>query len=212
MGHSKTLFPIPLYPDKSQCSIEELEKRLNFQYLPANIFETDQGRSTVYEKGIQKLNQGKVTAEAIENGKRFVAKIRTHYLPHVSIHLINEEVGYGLFAEEEIAEGSFVGEYTGTVRENDRRHFEPLNNYCYEYPIPDDIGRSYVIDATHGNLTRLINHSSNPNLKPCYAFIDGFYHCIFIAIKPIAKGSQLFYDYGKSYWNIRSAPEEINSV
>ncbi len=118
-------------------------------------------------------------------------------------------MGYGLFAEEEIPESFFVGEYTGIVRENNRRYFEPLNNYCYEYPIPDSIGRSFVIDATHGNLTRFINHSFQPNLKAGYAFLDGFYHCIFIAIRSIAKGSQLTYNYGQTYWYIRTPPKDI---
>jgi len=63
--------------------------------------------------------------------------------------------------------------YKVEVRENNRRYFEPLNNYCYEYPVPDSIGRSFVIDATQGNLTRFINHSYEPNLKPKYAFLKG---------------------------------------
>lgn len=198
-----------LYPDGNSYSIRELEEQLNFKYLIKNSFETREDESTVRTKGMQKFNNGEVTTEAIDLGKRFIHKIQNGHLPIVSIRFINDEVGYGLFAEEEILENSFIGEYTGIVRENNRRYLEPLNNYCYEYPIPDSIGRSYVIDATHGNLTRFINHSFQPNLRPAYAFLDGFYHCIFIALRPIAKGTQLSYNYGQTYWYIRTSPEEI---
>ena len=102
-----------------------------------------------------------------------------------------------------------MGEYTGIVRENVRIYFAPLNNYCYEYPVPDALGRSFVIDATRGNFTRFINHSRAPNLKPVYAFFDGFYHLIFLSLKEIQKGEQLSYDYGRNYWLLRSDPEEL---
>lgn len=121
----------------------------------------------------------------------------------------NDDVGYGLYAEQAIEKDSYLGEYTGIVRKNDRRYLEPLNNYCYEYPIQDEIGRNYVIDATSGNATRFINHSSSPNLKPVYAFIDGFYHLIFLALDRIERGTQLSYDYGTNYWYLRNPPLSI---
>ncbi len=201
---------ILLFPDGNSYSIKELEERLDFKYLIKNGFETREDKSTVRAKGMQKFNNGEVATEAIDLGKRFIHEIRKGHLPIVSVRYVDEEVGYGLFAEEEIPENSFVGEYTGIVRENNRRYLEPLNNYCYEYPIPDSIGRSFVIDATHGNLTRFINHSSQPNLKPGYAFLDGFYHCIFTAVRSIAKGSQLAYNYGQTYWYLRTPPKDIN--
>jgi SET domain-containing protein len=109
-----------------------------------------------------------------------------------------------------LQKGIYIGEYTGVVRENRRVYFAPLNNYCYEYPVPDGIGKNYVIDATKGNFTRFINHSYEPNLKPVYAFLDGFYHLIFLSLRVIQKGEQLCYDYGRHYWVIRPVPEELN--
>ena len=72
--------------------------------------------------------------------------------------------------------------------------------------MPDEDGINYVIDATNGNLTRFINHSYNPNLQPMYAFIEGFYHLIFLTIKPIKNGEQLAYNYGNNYWYLRGKP------
>jgi SET domain-containing protein len=84
-----------------------------------------------------------------------------------------------------------------------------LNNYLYEYPIPDEIGRSHVIDATSGSLMRFVNHhSAQPNLKPLYAFSGSLYHLILVTQRRVAKGEQLTYDYGQNYWYVRSPPLE----
>ena len=147
------------------------------------------------------------THEAIELGQRFIGKIQAAYLPSVSVRKMEGEIGYGLFAEEGIEPGSYVGEYTGIVRKNDiRRYLEPLNNYCYEYPVVDSLDRSFVIDATQGNFTRFINHSFTPNLKPIHVYYAGFYHLIFLSLRKIEIGEQLFYDYGKNYWYLRGSP------
>lgn len=187
-----------LLPDGGIYTIAELEERLQFKFLPHNLFEEE-----VRAQG--------ANAEAEELGKRFIGQIQAAYIPLVSIRWVNAYVGYGLFAEEEIAEGSYVGEYTGVVRKNDRRYFESLNNYLYEYPVPDEIGRNHVIDATQGNLTRFINHSSIPNLKPVHVYHDGFYHLVFLAIQPIKKGDQLSYDYGETYWYIRQRAVDLRA-
>lgn len=172
-------------------------------------FETKEDQEFVLAKGMEKYQNGNISHEAQELGLRFKDKIESAYIPAVSVQWVNDDVGHGLFAEEEIPSGAYVGEYTGFVRRNDRRYFEPLNNYCYEYPVPDEIGRSFVIDATQGNLTRFINHSSSPNLKPIHVFLEGYYHLIFLALKPIAKGTQLSYDYGVNYWYCREPPKEL---
>lgn len=196
----------PLYPDGQLHSIQELEQRLQFCYLPHNAFTTPEEQQEVYAKGMAKYQNREISQEAQELGSRFIQEIETGYIPSVSVRWINEHIGYGLFAEEDLEKGSYAGEYTGVVRKNNRRYIEPLNDYCYEYPVPDEIGRSFVIDATSGNLTRFINHSSTPNLQPLHAFYKGFYHLIFLASSNIIRGSQLSYDYGASYWYIRDQP------
>lgn len=185
------------------------EQGFPFLYLSHNSFISEDERERILAKGNERLSQGHVSQAVLELGRRFALEIKEGFLAKVSVRWIGTGIGYGLFAEETIAAGSFVGEYTGIVRENNLRYLEPLNNYCYEYPILDAIGRSYVIDATHGNLTRFINHSTKSNLQPAYAFRDGAFHCIFLALREIQKGEQLSYDYGKSYWYVRPAPEPL---
>jgi uncharacterized protein len=75
--------------------------------------------------------------------------------------------------------------------------------------VPDSLGRSFVIDATQGNLTRFINHSFTPNLRPVHVYYAGFYHLIFLAMQRIEKGTQLSYSYGKNYWYLRGKPAEL---
>jgi len=186
-----------------------MEALLKFKYLPHIDFETPADREDIKERGMRKWKNNGVSVESQELGARFIKEIENAYIPDVSIRWINEVVGYGLFAEENLEAGCFIGEYTGIVRKNNRRYFEALNNYCYEYPVPDYIDRSFVIDATQGNVTRFINHSFNPNLKPIHVFYDHFYHLIFLAISPIKKGSQLSYDYGQNYWYIREKPVDL---
>ncbi|MGB7978809.1 MAG: SET domain-containing protein-lysine N-methyltransferase [Chlamydiales bacterium] len=178
--------------------------------LPQIDFQSEEERRDILERGLELMRQGKIPENAIQRGVRYRKKILSGFCPKVSIRFINERVGQGVFAEEVLKARSYVGEYTGVVRENVRIYFVPLNNYCYEYPVPDEMGRSFVIDATEGNFTRYINHSYRPNLKPLYAFLDGFYHLIFIALRQIEIGEQLCYDYGRNYWIIRPGPEELD--
>lgn len=182
---------------------------LEFKYLPHISFKNKKERLNILTRGLEELRKGNVPEFVLELGKKYRNEIESAYCPNVAVRFISERVGHGVFAEETLKEGLYIGEYTGIVREHRRVYFAPLNNYCYEYPVPDGIGKNYVIDATQGNFTRFINHSYEPNLKPVYAFFDGFYHLIFISLREIQKGEQLCYDYGRHYWVIRSVPEEL---
>lgn len=182
---------------------------LEFAYLPCLAFQSRREKQKVLGLAMEEYRKGNVPAAALEMGKKHRKKIGADYAPNVSICYVNDRVGYGVFAEQKLKANRFVGEYVGIVRENIRIYFAPLNNYCYEYPIPDAIGRNYVIDGSQGNFTRFINHSAKPNLKPHYAFLDGLYHLILLTIRDIEKGEQLSYEYGPSYWYLRSPPEEI---
>ena len=144
-----------LHPEGTFHTIQELERRLQFNYLPVNAFESLEEEQLIREKGFAQLRNNEVSKEAQELGVRYSEEIAAGYIPPVSVAWIHENVGYGLLAAEDIAARSYCGAYTGIVRKNVRIYFQPPNDYCYEYPVPDEIGRSYVIDATSGHLTRL---------------------------------------------------------
>ena len=102
--------------------------------------------------------------------------------------------GKGVFAVAPIARGERLIEYTGEVipwREALRRHpHDPSDpNHTFYFHIDD----KHVIDANvGGNAARWINHACSPN---CEA--DENDGRIFIqALRNIAPGEELFYDYG----------------
>lgn len=200
-----------LYPD-SYLTISELEKQIPFTYVHQIAFENDEDHQEIHRRGLEKYEQGDVSAKALELGEKYIDKILEGYIPEVSVRFVGDKVGYGLFAEENIPKGGYVGEYTGIVHRNDRRYFEPINDYYFEYPVPDEIGRSFVINALQGNLTRFINHCNQPNLKPIHIFHGGYYHLIFLAKHDIKVGEQLHFDYGQSYWYVREPPETLANL
>jgi hypothetical protein len=102
--------------------------------------------------------------------------------------------GKGVFALRPIPAGTPIIEYTGEViswKEALRRHpHDPADpNHTFYFHIDD----AHVIDAKHGgNASRWINHSCEPN---CEA--DEREGRVFIkALRDIAPGDELFYDYG----------------
>ena len=194
------------YPDAKAYTIPELESRLQFKCLKQIAFESDLERQEILRRGMEQWKNQGVREHSLIMGAKYFNEIEGSYLPNVSIRWINENLGYGLFAEEQLEAESYIGEYTGIVRKYDRRN---ANHYTYEYPVLDDTGKSYVIDATSGYLTRFINHSFSPNLKPVYAFYQGFYHVIFISMHTIEKGTQLSFNYGYNYWYTRGQPEKL---
>ncbi|MEK7339420.1 MAG: SET domain-containing protein-lysine N-methyltransferase, partial [Verrucomicrobiota bacterium] len=103
----------------------------------------------------------------------------------LTIAWINQKAGYGVFANQEIARNTCIGEYTGLIRK--RSWFEGDNNiYCFEYPILEYKRSPYVIDArSMGNHTRFINHSTEPNIDSALAYYQEKRHIILYANKDI---------------------------
>ena len=173
-------------------------------------FKSEKEKRQIQKEGLLLERKGLLKPKAIELGQKFRNKIESGVLPKVFIRFINENIGHGAFLEERLKKGEFAGEYTGLVRENEHTYFAPLNNYLMEYPVNDRLGRSFVVDATHGNICRFYNHSTKPNLQIQYAYLDGFYHVILLTLRSVKKGEQLTYDYGSNYWLLRDPPEEFH--
>jgi len=139
-----------------------------------------------------------------------------YHVPH-TINFISQEVGYGVFATEDIEEGQMIGEYTGvicTTRQMTKRDGKQAADYAWDYPknpkIVDEHGhcikksKELSVDAFHeGNFTRFVNHSYYPNVMVLDVPYNNQWHVIYVAFKPIKKGEQLFVNYGKEYWSSR---------
>ena len=102
--------------------------------------------------------------------------------------------GKGVFALQDLAEGETLIEYLGQViswKEALRRHpHDPANpKHTFYFHIDED----HVIDAkVGGNSSRWINHSCQPNCEADEAGARVFIK----ALRNIAAGEELFYDYG----------------
>jgi len=98
-------------------------------------------------------------------------------------------IGKGLYAGRAFRKGAYLLDYTGeliTQKEADRRG----TRYLFE------VSGRWVIDGEgEENIARYINHSCEPNIEAVEE--DG---CVkFYALRDIAKGEELTFDYGEEY-------------
>jgi hypothetical protein len=170
----------------------------NLEYLEQPVFETVSAFETVLTKSAKGKMDGNIHPEKIWMGVYYNHEIQRGYHPPVAIRKVDDDVGYGVFAQERILPCSIVGEYTGVIQERSKKETKG-KKYCLRYTVWE-LGK-FIIDAeVKGNFTRFINHCSNPNLGLQSVYWRGIPRMIFIALKEIPKGAQLTFDYGSSYW------------
>eukprot|EP00606_Chrysophyceae_sp_TOSAG23-5_P001539 GSChrysophyteH2.ASY1.ANO1.819.1 assembled CDS len=109
-------------------------------------------------------------------------------------------MGWGCKAGEDIKEGSLVIEYVGEVinldemqqRMNNQREFTPHDHEFYIM----ELDNGFFVDGKHkGNDSRFINHSCDPNCELERWVVNGKMRIGIFAVKDIAKGDPLSYDY-----------------
>lgn len=116
---------------------------------------------------------GKEMAEMLDRG---------HICDSVSIRHIGVhgesgiDIGYGMFAEEDISKGTFIGEYVGVVLQS-----STTSSSCYALNYPCREG-GYVIDSKEtGNIMRMVNHSDNHNSIFQNIYHDNLVHVICVS-------------------------------
>lgn len=184
------------------CTPQELGAQLKFKFISRLLFESN----TLFEKILKDSRYQKISQLSREYGKKYRHQIENQETVAATIKWIGNSVGFGLFTDNDLLNGTFIGEYLGLIRHNDGR--DGTNDYLFGYPILDDHQRNLVIDGrSKGNHCRFINHSKAPNLKAYTVFDDQIHHVIFIAAQDIPAGGQLSFDYGAAYWEERQPPE-----
>lgn len=181
-------------------SLEGFEKALGIHYRPFLTFSSYQLLEEVVNNCPYVLRSQTLASDNYEWTKAYHQELCFGQTASIYIKWIDEALGYGAFAEEEILPGCFIGEYTGIVRRLSRNHSD-YNPYCFHYPTRFWSLKYFVVDSMReGNLTRFINHSNNPNLQPLCLVDRGVLHQVFVAKNKIKKDEQLTFDYGDDYW------------
>jgi len=183
--------------------ISEFEKRLNLRYTKSLKFQKENYLSKTLKQSKKAMKRKDLSIRENWLGVRFKKEISDGYQSNISIRWIDDVLGYGVFAEEDMAISTYIGEYTGLVRKRRRRH-DRKNDYCFEYTIGDWVYNPFIIDAKEqGNFTRFINHGEIPNVASLSVYVNEIMHIIFIVLEPIKAGEQLRYHYGDTFWKKR---------
>lgn len=187
---------------------EEFEEFFNIKYLNRFKFADYFFFQKVLRSCSWVFTSDLFAEEPLEWGKKYKEGIIGGFAD-VTIKWINDRLGWGVFANEDLEPNVCVGEYTGVVHQVYR--FEVHTNaYCLIYPKMIWDLKRFIIDAKYqGNEARFINHSSKPNLEIKMAVDRKLVHPIFFTNQRIPKGTQLTFDYGKDYWRRRGEPDLI---
>jgi hypothetical protein len=135
---------------------------------------------------------------------RFGKYIEEKYKVKLFIEWVNDDVGYGLFADQDIGEGDYILEYTGEVLINATN-----STWAWHYPLNIIEGQSKRISldaSSMGNEARFANHSLSPNIKAELVYdVNGIGHLVYIALHNIKEEEQLLINYGEGYWKNRES-------
>ncbi len=194
--------------EKRLLSVKELEEEFQVKYIPQLDFSRVELFRRLANKSAKFLKMGYLDDEQIWLGSYFEKEIFEAPLPPVSLRWIDEELGWGVFAERDLHQMEYIGEYAGLVRKRKRSDYK--NSYCFEMVLAAGESTRYTIDALdQGGITRFINHSSTPNLTHALATVRDLPHVILFVTKFVPKGEQLCYDYGADYWKKRNQPKQL---
>jgi len=186
-----------------ELSEKEFEEFFNIRYLSHLRFATYQELKDVIHNCPWILKSSSLGQENRELGKKYREEILAGYTVEPTIQWVDDVFGYGAFAGQDLAPGTFVGEYTGLVRRLYRLHPDH-NGYCFHYPTRFFSWKYYMVDALkEGNLLRFVNHSDEPTLEPLCLVDRGLLHLAFRTKGLIKRGAQLTFDYGTDYWKRR---------
>ncbi|CAI5706433.1 unnamed protein product [Peronospora farinosa] len=106
--------------------------------------------------------------------------------------------GYGMYAREAIAAGEFVYEYAGAMVSQDEAERRGLIYDKTEMSFLFDLNEDAVLDALrYSNKSKFINHEKDaPNCTAKAVSVCGVHHITIWALRTIAVGEELVFDYG----------------
>lgn len=182
-------------------TIQELEQHFHFKYRQFLYFSSYDALEHTVRACPYCLRSRYFATENHEWADKYREHLHTGYTAKIYIKWIDDVLGYGAFAAEDIPAGAYIAEYTGWVHPIDA---VSKNGYCLTYPTSFMHRQTLAIDAlTNGNLSRFFNHSEDPSLEPICIVDRRLLRHAFITNKALTKDSQLTFDYGADYWEFR---------
>lgn len=112
------------------------------------------------------------------------------------------KIGKGLFTKVNLKKGDHIGYYMGKVLSDDQANSNKYVESRYLLWICKDWW--IYGEGKESNFTRFINHSNKPNAELVTSV--RWKTARFIALKSIKAGEELFFDYGKDYWDNMDFP------
>lgn len=179
---------------------QRFEALHDLTYISQPLFESEKILGEVLCRAQKAKAEDAIPYAKIWMGIYFDDELLAGIHPKVSLRFIDDEVGFGVFAAQRISPCALIGEYTGQLVEAKKRALAS-KFHCVRYTTWDIGKKRYVLDAEKmGNFTRFINHSSQPNAGLQSVYWRGIPKMIFVALKEIAEGTQLTFDYGAIFW------------
>ena len=142
--------------------------------------------------------------------EKFGNKLINQFKANTYIKIVNDQIGYGLFAAESFQADDLIGEYTGIVQE--AFHHDPSDKETswkteYAWDYPDEIPGLPPLEINAreaGGVLRFVNHSFQPNLRIEHTVVGNEWKIFFVADENSEADSELFVDYGDAYWAVES--------
>ena len=195
------------FPDLTEainCSIPDLKAIFGVKYRRQLFFKDYSFFKETIKQCPFLLRFKWFTQDSQQLMQKHSEQLRQGYVADVEIKWTGQEKGFGLFAQTDLTSKTYIGEYTGLVRQLFR--FNPDHNgYCYHYPTRWWSLKYLMVDACKvGNELRFANHSYDPNMEPFCMIDRNLLHIVLFTIKEVKKGEELTFNYGPDYWSSRS--------
>ncbi len=189
---------------KAYSFVSSANSQLNIRVLSSNSI--DKRSEKAFKAALVQQNKKKIKLSEKDKVLYQTAISRDEeerILPSsIEIRKINDAIGYGLFAKQQIEKNTILGEYVGTIKTNKLINAEDEGG-AYSFALPKESAfTNFGIDArSSGNFARFINHGGpkKSNIYTRIYYDEKGPHIFYITDATIKAGTQLLVDYGKDY-------------
>ena len=112
------LIKIAFYGDEAlrEVKVKEFNRLTGLTYCKHLVFSSRKEYEALKNEIHRSFKQGTLTKESEWFGFQYRTQVLEGKVSDVSIRWINNRIGFGLFAEEELLPGKLIGEYVGLIK------------------------------------------------------------------------------------------------